>query len=480
MTRSFFSEVSEASEDYATEVDEINDFNFISDVDEATLINGVYEATDLKVVNLATESIKVTENIESTDSPKHWPSRKKCWILFVLTITETLIITTGSILFPALKKLRKEFDTSEVAVNSLCNISSAQMLVITHRCPLFREFMSIVYAAYSDRFATRRNACGSSSTVSVGAGIISDIYFPKDRGFAFGIFSLAPATLIGTASGGYIIEYLNWRWIYYSLAIYGGTIFFLILFFIPETSCQVNQQTRTPQFNSNNSSSKNRFNPFAPLKLLAYPNFVLTVTYMSIILSMITLQNISVARNFSARSYNLAPSTIGLLFLAPTLGNSFGSAIGGKCSDFILQRARKNGVEIICPEMRIKSATIGALMVPCSYLVYGWLLTNNFNMYVLMILWFFNVFGTYIVYNSLSPYLIDACPGLSASAIALSYCIRLIMTGVVAIFGSLMEDSLGTGWYYTLISSLCLLPTFFLVLVYFNGKQWKEKFFREE
>ncbi|CAG8808396.1 29861_t:CDS:2, partial [Gigaspora margarita] len=303
MTRSFFSEVSEASEDYATEVDEINDFNFISDVDEATLINGVYEATDLKEVTLATESIKVTENIESTDSPKHWPSRKKCWILFVLTITGTLIITTGSILFPAFKKLRKEFDTSE-------NLATVNTVL------------------------TAIQACGSSSTVSVGAGIISDIYFPKDRGFAFGIFSLAPATLIGTASGGYIIEYLDWRWIYYSLAIY-------------------------------------------------------------------------------------APSTIGLLFLAPTLGNSFGSAIGGKCSDFILQIARKNGVEIICPEMRIKSATIGALMVPY-------------------------VFGTYIVYNSLSPYLIDVCPGLSASAIALSYCIRLIMTGVVAIFGSLMEDSLGT------------------------------------
>ncbi|KAF0492851.1 MFS general substrate transporter [Gigaspora margarita] len=371
--------------------------------------------------------------------------------------------------------------------------------------------MSIVCAAYSDRFATRRKvllisiivyiipsilcsltnkiwqllilsaiqACGSSSTVSISAGIISDIYFPNDRGFAFGIFTLALSTLLGTASGGFIIQYLNWRWIYHFLTIYGGLIFLLVLFFVPETSRQVNKQTIAPQFNSNISSSNKRFNPCSLLKLLGYPSFILTVIYMSILLAMIVLQNISVARNFSARSYNLAPSSIGLLFLAPTLGNSIGSAVGGKYSDFILQKAKKNGAENIRPEMRIKSAFVGALMVPCFYLVYGWLLTIDFNIYVLMILWFFTVFATNIVYNSLSPYLIDVCPGLGASAIALSYCMRLIATGIAAFFGTLMEDALGTGWYYTLISSLCFLPASFLVLVYFNGKRWQVKFFRE-
>ncbi|CAG8680044.1 32467_t:CDS:2 [Gigaspora margarita] len=365
-----------------------------------------------------------------------------------------LILTTSTVLLPALKELREEFDTSEVAVNSLAN----------------RIWQLLILCAIQ--------ACGSSSSVSISAGIISDIYSPKDRGFAFGIFSLAPATLTGTAAGGFIIQYLNWRWLFYYLATYGGIIILLILCFVPETSSPVNQQNKTPKFNSNVFSTKSRFNPFATLKLLGYPNFVLTAIYMSIVVSMITLQNISVSRNLSARSYHLLPSSIGLLFIAPTLGCSLGSAIGGKYSDFVLQKARKNGVEIICPEMRIKSATPGALMVPCSYLVFGWLLIINFNIYVLMILWFVAVFGSYIIYSSLSPYLIDVCPGLSASAIALSYCMRLSMAGVISIFGSLMEDFLGTGWYYTLIFVMCFLPTFFLVLVYFNGNRWKENFFK--
>ncbi|KAF0475805.1 MFS general substrate transporter [Gigaspora margarita] len=433
MTRSIITEVSEASEDYEAveinEVDEATDFNLANEVDEATdftLNNEVDEAmdfasnnevdefTDITVLTVATE---FTKDIESTNNPKYWPSRKKNLILSIVAILGTVIIITSKILYPALITLRKEFDTSEVA--------------------------SIVCAAYSDRFATRRKvlllsmivfiipsilctlanriwqlliltaiqACGSSSSLSMGAGIISDIYFPKDRGFAYGIFSLAPATIMGTASGDYIIQYLNWRWIYYSLALYGGSIFLLILFFIPETCYQIKQRNTT-------KNTKKKFNPCAPLKLLGYPNFILIAIYMDIVLSMIVLQSISAARNFSSRSYNLAPSSIGLLYLAPTLGGCFGGVFGAS-------------------------------------------------------------FGTYIVYNSLSPYLVDVCPSLSASAIALSECIRFIMAGTFSVFGSLLEDSLGTGWYYTLISSLCLLPTFFLVLVYFNGNRWKVKFFRE-
>ncbi|CAG8857598.1 19768_t:CDS:1, partial [Gigaspora margarita] len=94
-----------------------------------------------------------------------------------------------------------------------------------------------------------------------------------------------------------------------------------------------------------------------------------------------------VPRNFSARTYKLPPSSIGLLFLAPAVGYAIGSLVGGKYSDFVLQRARKN-CESVYPEMRIKSAIVGIIIIPSSYLAYGWLLEHNFNIYPLMILWF--------------------------------------------------------------------------------------------
>ncbi|CAG8823097.1 24962_t:CDS:2, partial [Racocetra persica] len=118
----------------------------------------------------------------------------------------------------------------------------------------------------------------------------------------------------------FIDHYVNWQWIFRILTIYSGIIFFLIISFIPETFCQ-------SDLTSKSKSSQNNFNPIAPLKLLGYK-----------------------------RSYNLSPSFIGLLFLAPTMGFVIGSLVGGKDSDFMLLRARKKD-ESVYPETRIKSVT---------------------------------------------------------------------------------------------------------------------------
>ncbi|CAG8802661.1 26825_t:CDS:2, partial [Gigaspora margarita] len=409
---------------------------------------GGSEVTEITVVNEASEC---TEDIIVND-PKFLSSRKKWLILFITTFSGMLTPMTNTILYPALIQLREEFDISEITVNSL-------------------RIASIVWAAYSDRFATRRKVylfsclvfiiptilcsiaeriwvlmilcaiqvCGCSGMYSISAGIISDIYCPKERGGAYGIFYLAYwfSNFIGTLSGGYIIQYLNWQWIFRILAIYGGFIFPFVILFVPETFCQ---STLTSQ----SKASQNRFNPIAPLKLLGYPNVMLVVIYVSFVSSILTIQNISVPQNFSARIYKLPPSSIGLLFLAPAVGYAIGSLVGGKYSDFVLQRARKKG-ESVYPEMRIKSATVGVLIIPCSYLAYGWLLEHNFDIYTLMILWFFGALGSLITFNSLSTYLVDVCPGFSASVVALVNCIRLMIAGINAIAGSLLENAIGTG-----------------------------------
>ncbi|CAG8609596.1 15859_t:CDS:2 [Dentiscutata erythropus] len=411
----------------------------------------------------------------TNDDPKNWPSTKKWWILFVVIVSGMLSPIASTILYPAIITLRQELNTTEIVVNSL------------------------VWAAYSDEFATRRKvylasimlfivstticavsrtiwlllimraiqACGSSAVLSIGAGIISDIYISTERGHAYGLFYLAYwiGPFLGPMCGGYLTEYFGWRWMFWFLAIYGGIVFLIILFFLPETSRTVSSPTST--------SPAIRFNPFAPLKLLRYPNVTLVIIYVSIISSIIQLQYISVPRNFSQR-YNLSSSTIGLLFIAPAAGCAFGSLLSGKYSDFILRKKKAENGDFSYPEMRIQSVWGGAFLVPSSYLAYGWLLENNFNVIVLMILWFLGSLGTLVVFNSMSIYLVDACPTRSASAIALNNCIRFIVAGTVAILEPLMEDALGTGGMFTFMVSLGVISTFFVVAVYFKGKEWRE------
>ncbi|CAG8534487.1 10728_t:CDS:2, partial [Paraglomus brasilianum] len=71
---------------------------------------------------------------------------------------------------------------------------------------------------------------------SVGAGTLSDIYRVEDRGTAYGIqfggVLLAP--LAGPVIGGYVGEYLGWRWIFWLIVII-GTLLFGVMFCLPET-----------------------------------------------------------------------------------------------------------------------------------------------------------------------------------------------------------------------------------------------------
>ncbi|CAG8462774.1 31179_t:CDS:2 [Gigaspora margarita] len=222
----------------------------------------------------------------------------------------------------------------------------------------------IVWAAYSDEFATRRKvylvsitvfiistiicavagniwlllvmrvvqACGLSAVLSIGAGIISDIYVSTKRGHAYGLFYLA--YWFGPFLGSdYPYRVSRLEMMFWFLAIYDSIVFLIIIFFLPETFRTVSSPT--------GNSSTTRFNPIAPLKLLRHPNVILVIIYT-------------------------------------TVGCAFGSLLGGKYSDFVLRKKKAEKGGFSNPEMRIHSAWGGALLVPSSYLIYGWFIGKEF------------------------------------------------------------------------------------------------------
>ncbi|RIB25568.1 major facilitator superfamily domain-containing protein, partial [Gigaspora rosea] len=356
----------------------------------------------------------------------------------------------------------------------------------------------IFFAAYSDELATRKKvyitsfiifiltsiicaiatniwlliiirsiqACCNSAMLPLGAGVISDIYSPHERGSAFGIFYFFFwfGPFLATMFGGFIAQYLGWRWIFWILAIFGGALLFLILFFLPET------------FNANNSLKSNpslRFNPISPLKLFKYPNITLVIIYICISTSLIHIQHISIPTNFSVR-YNFTTSQIGLFFIAPDFGYMLGSLLGGKYSDFLSQKLLISGDYY--PEVRIKGAWFGSLLIPITCFIYGWLLEINFNVYILGIVLFLCSFGMLSTLSTLSTYLVDSCPGLGASVMALTSLIRFAIPGIIAIFETSIEERLSVRWMFTLISALCFLGILLLVVVYMNGKKWRSNF----
>ncbi|CAG8742014.1 1756_t:CDS:2, partial [Dentiscutata erythropus] len=280
--------------------------------------------------------------------------------------------------FPALVVIQNEFNASNLAIDSFGSVYT-----------FFLGVGSIVFAAYSDELATRKKvfitsflvfilasvvcaiatniwllvimraiqACGNSAILPLCAGVISDIYNL--------LVDSLPNILVGIGFFGF------WQ--------------FLILFFLPET------------FNADSLKSNpiSKFNPISPLKLFKYPNITLVILYIYISTLLIHIQNISIPINFSAR-YNFTTSEIGLFFIAPCFGYMLGSLLGGKYSDYLSQKLLSISGDY-CPEVRIKGAWFGSLLIPITCFIYGWLLEINYNIYVLGIILFLCEFNFNII-----------------------------------------------------------------------------------
>lgn len=84
-------------------------------------------------------------------------------------------------------------------------------------------------------------------------------------------------------------------------------------------------------------------------------------------------------------------------------------------------------------------------------------------------------FVSQIATNSCETYLIDSYPKSSASIVALSNVCKCIVAPSMLIAASPIDHSVGTGLTFSILILVNLFTLCLLILVYFKGKEWREK-----
>ncbi|KAJ5523817.1 Major facilitator superfamily domain general substrate transporter [Penicillium frequentans] len=437
-------------------------------------------------------SISVTQTwfdrlcfFQRREDPKSHTVWQKYSIVAIITLSAFTAPFASCILFPSFTTLVVDFDTTETKVA----LTTTVFLLGLAFAPLWWSTLSQEYGrrpvlVFSFLISTVAvivcavsnllpliivfrmiEAIGCSSAQSVGAGVISDIFVPTERGSALGWFYLGTliGPLVAPIIGGAIQIWLGWRANLYFMAIFTFSASMLTLTCLPETlvkSAENQEKIRWYQ-----TIQRDALAPLPKLKFLMVPSIALTIAYVSICFASLYCFNTTLPYAYSAPHYNFSAIEVGLCYLSNCLGYAIGSVVGGKLSDAKLRQYQLTHDGEIHPAERIKTVWYGVGFVPAGLVIYGWLVEKEVFWLAPLVGAFLFGLGLMLVTSTVMPFLVDIKPGVGASVVADLNLVRNILAAIGTVLSPIAADSIGFGWWMTILAIICSLSVGFMVIV---------------
>ncbi|CAO3610823.1 unnamed protein product [Cunninghamella blakesleeana] len=452
--------------------------------------------------------------------PKSLSKTKKNLILSIVAIAGCSSPLASTIYLPALVNMQIAFNTDDTTMN-------ASIAIFT----FFTAFFPLLWAAAGERIGRRKvyiasfiitvigsiccalsvnvtmlivfraiSAIGSSSTMSMGAGTLSDIFEIHERGRAFSWYICGPllGPALGPIIGGLLNNGLGFRSIFYFLAIVNFFILLNIFFFLPDTDTARRKQNQKKQSKS--------FNPFSAMDLFLNKNIALCVAFLGVLFFSLYLVNANFSRSY-ATVYGFESSIVGVCYLPNAVGCAIGGIAGGRLSDkryirnanqlkksqinhqdsneeFHLEKTASNKTssdkeikyqQQPYPEMRIGGfAFYGAIVLQLLAITcYGWLIQYKIHFAFGLVCQFFYGMGLMMPNIVLSTYMVDCFRTRGASVTACNNFTRYIMAGVGSLVSSDFESAIGAGPLNTFIGVILTLFAINLIFIQLKGNTWR-------
>ncbi|KAI4127085.1 MAG: hypothetical protein LQ347_004745 [Umbilicaria vellea] len=352
---------------------------------------------------------------------------------------------------------------------------------------------------------------GSSGTIALSSGVVSDLATRAERGSYIGLAalgqSLGPA--LGPVIGGLLTRFLGWRSIFWFLTIYAGVMLTVFVGFIPETCRNIVGNGSVAPQNWNlplvaylrcqtgpkedlslalkTVQRKQRPGLLSSIPILFEKEGFLILLYggllyagFYIILAGLTAQ--------LASTYHYNSIQIGLCYLPLGFGAMGSRPVVGRLIDWNFRRhARIQGLEIVKSRQQnidhfpIERARLEVglplVYLGCAtFIPYGWVMgLKHPPLPVALVLLFFNAFALSGSFQTMNVLIIDCNPVSSAAASAAFNLVRCLLGagGVAAVVPLL--NKIGSGWTSTLIAAVLILFSSFWWAAIIWGPRWREE-----
>lgn len=452
------------------------------------------------------------ESQDDAAMPLNFPRGKKLLAVWLLSAITFLAPLSSSIIAPAISIYSAEFGNSNA---TLATMPVSIFLLGFAVGPLYLAPMSEIYGraivlvCSNAFFCAWQIGCalapslnslivfrflagvGGSSALTLGGGVIADLFPVEERGFAISIWSVGPtiAPSIAPLIGAFIAGSIGWRWAAWIVFIPATLLTALMAILFPETNHRVliDRKVRKlrkglgrPELHScyETEESRNMTSTatlqrglIRPLKMLSLSPIITVISlYISFVYATVYLMYNTVPTVFQD-VYGWSTGVSGLAFISLGLGYATGLAIFSMLSDRLVVRSTKANNGLFEPEMRLRTMVYFAIVCPVTFFWYGWAAQTHTHWAVTVIGLFPLGVGLFGIWIPAQAYIIDAYPQYAASGIAAFSVLRSITAAFLPLAGPSLFASLGLGWGNSLLGFICvaskqILVSFFTIMDY--------------
>lgn len=198
------------------------------------------------------------DGTDDPQNPKNWPRSKKWRATIIVSLFTFITPVSSSMLAPATTYIAQDLGITTSVERSL----AVSIFVLAFAFgPLLLGPLSELYGRVrviqlSNLFFLAWNlgcgfaqsegqimafrflaGLGGSAPLSVGGGVLSDVWRAEERGAAIAIYSLMPllGPVVAPVTGAWIAERTTWRWVFWSTSIFTCVVQALGLIFLQET-----------------------------------------------------------------------------------------------------------------------------------------------------------------------------------------------------------------------------------------------------
>ncbi|KIN00177.1 hypothetical protein OIDMADRAFT_104150 [Oidiodendron maius Zn] len=450
------------------------------------------------------------EGQDDPEMPLNFPQQRK-WLLLSLISAITLISPLASSMFaPGVIFMDEDFHNTNTTISAF----TVSIFVMGYAVgPLFLSPLSEIYGrrpvlgCANAFFTLWQIGCalapnisslivfrffagiGGSGCLTIGGGVISDLFRREQRGMATAVYSLGPllGPVIGPICGGFLAQRAGWRWVFWLLLIAAAIIAIGVEILNKETNPKVliRRKTRNLRKLLNRPELKSVYEQAAeqskasvllhglvrPLKLLfRSPIVFLLSLYMAFVYGLLYLLFTTITGVFQG-TYNWEPDICGLAYVGVGLGFFLGLGTVAKISDATVVRMTKANNDVFEPEMRLPACVFFAIFVPITFFWYGWAAEYKVHWIVPIIGLIPFGFGMIGIFMPIQTYIIDSFPEYAASGIAALTTSRSLFGALLPLAAPSMYAKLGLGWGNSLLGFVAIAMIPFPAIIYrFGGR----------